>query len=136
MMVLSGFLRAASDAPLAVQTLSLAHTKVGSTGLAALALAPGLTRLDVSGIKVQHLRALGDALLARSTGQLGSLRCNSFDVPVGATACEIVLGMGVRRGRWNRGPPSGEGEAVLLAGVLKFNSVLSTISLNGCSLPV
>jgi len=97
-----------------LQTLMLRQQSVDADSMKAIA--SFITRLEISGeMGEKKLRALGRALLACSTGCLGSLKCSNFDLPKDATTCDLA-----RKG-------IGPGAATLLAGVLKFNTLLTRL---------
>ena len=60
-------------------------------------------------------RAIGNALLSSTTSKLGALKCDAFDVPLTATSLDL------------RGRSLGSAAATLLAGVIKFNGVLTEL---------
>ena len=114
LLVIGGFAKAVVTPPIKLQTLVLSEKSISPAGLKAVA--PIVSRLEVTGaMEEQKMRSLGDALLACSTGRLGSLKCSAFEVPKGATACDLS--------REEIKP----GAAALLAGVLKFNAVLTDL---------
>ena len=97
----------------ALESLSLARTGIGRDGVVAALGVPSLTFLDISRCKAlapdEELRAVGEALLASTTSRLGALKCDAFELAVGATR-------GVRL--TSRGQPT-PGVAVVAAGVLR-----------------
>ena len=105
-------------------TLSLKRsTQFGHDGATALARAPSLTRVDLTQTKMGNAQmvAIGRALLDCADSFLRSLNCAAFDLPVGANTMS---------GRKNMG----DAGAVLLAGVLKFNNVLTELNLRACQI--
>ena len=112
-MVVSGFARRAVEPPIKLQALVLAQTCISPAVVTALA--PIITRLEIVGaIDDQKMSNLGDALLSCSNGRLGSLKCSIFDLPEDATTCDLA-----------RKEIKKPGAATLLAGVLKFNTLLT-----------
>ena len=73
----------------ALQSLSLARTRVGRDGVIAAIGVPSLTFLDVSGCQAlasdAELGGVGEALLGSTTSKLGALKCDAFELAVGAT---------------------------------------------------
>ena len=63
-------------------------------------------------------RRIINALLSSSTSKLGALKCDAFDLPVGVAS----LNLSNKR--------IGQAAVPLLAGVMKFNAVLTTLNLN------
>ena len=97
-----------------LQTLVLAQTCISPAVLTTLA--PIITRLEIIGeMDDRTMRSLGDALLACRTGRLGSLKCSVFEVQKGARKCDLSS------------KRVGPAAATLLAGVLKFNAVLTNL---------
>ena len=73
--------------------------------------------LSAGSIDDEVMRALGTALLDAPSSSLVALRCDAFELPRGATACDLS--------RRQLGPAA----ATLLAGLLKFNGTLTDLEL-------
>ena len=76
-----------------------------------------LTYTDVSGNDIgdEGMLAIGNALLSSTTSKLGALKCDAFDLPLTATSLDFS------------GSRLGSAAATLLAGVIKFSAVLTTL---------
>ena len=74
----------------ALESLSLTRTQVGRDGVAAVIGIPSLRSLDISKCKAlssdEDLRALGTALKSSSTSRLAALKCEAFELRVGAAS--------------------------------------------------
>ena len=108
-----------SDAP---PTIKLAPACVRGKALAAFVATavPSVARLDLRGpMSAAQQRAVGRALLASTrAGRLDSVVCETFDLPVGAAAVNLA------------GKRIGSAAAVLLAGVMKFSAVLTSLDIS------
>ena len=73
LLVMGGFAKAVVTPPIKLQTLVLSEKSISPALMKAAA--PIVTRLEITGMmNEKKMRSLGDALLACSTGRLGSLR--------------------------------------------------------------
>ena len=110
-------MRAVGSKPLPLRTLKVAPQHVKGDGVAALAAASSLTRLDLSGkMSEAKMRAMGQALLANGSGRSRlALKFDAFDMPVGVVRLDL--------GRRNMGDDA----ATLLAGALKLNGVITSV---------
>ena len=109
----------------ALKELKLRECGITAKGAKALAGALSvngvITFMDVSNNSIgdEGMRTIGKALLGTRTSKLGSLKCDAFELPVGATSLDL-------RGK----RPIGSAAATLLAGVVKHNAVLKTVDVS------
>jgi hypothetical protein len=78
-----------------------------------------MTFVDVSGNAIgdEGMRTIGDALLSSTTSKLGAIKCDAFDLPIGATSLDLS------------GKRIGSAAGTLLAGVVKGNASLAEVRL-------
>ena len=104
-------------------SLNLSGNRFGTEGATVIAeflkVDAQLTFLDLSGKSIgeEGMRVIGIALLGVATSKLGALKCDAFDMPVGATSLNLSS-EGI-----------GPGAATLLAGVVKFTTTLTVLGL-------
>ena len=102
-------------------SLNISYTNVGSAGIQSVAsllrVTPSMTFVDVSENAVgdEGMRIIGAALLSSTTSKLGAIKCDAFDLPVGATS----LDFSTKR--------ISSAAGTLLAGVVKGNASVTSV---------
>eukprot|EP00937_MAST-01D_sp_MAST-1D-sp2_P005239 g5239.t1 len=105
-----------------LKQLNLYRNKIGAEGAKALAAVLStslLTDINISGNKIGNggKRAIGKALLSSSTSKLQFLTCDEWSIRTDTTELSLI------------GKGLGSADAQLMAGVIKFNSPLTTLNL-------